>query len=272
MKVALLITGQLRTYKLCKYFIKHYIIDSHDTDVFMSVDLSNALCDDKRYIAENSSTTEVQDAVAFFKPIQYAVVDSYDSVFEEHKTNLNSSALKRISYEKYKVILEQFYVVQKAYTLLQEHIEKTSVKYDIVIRCRFDTIFIPNSTTLSSMYIHNENSSYAKYTEDGVYNAQTEIGILGGTLDLSFPNRNEIGVSNFSSEWVDEHIWVHSVHNIKDFYSYYTDLFQIINDLSSENINFESGPYAEIFFRRFLRNRFIRTKHNNFKRYFCRPF
>ena len=40
MKIAILLTGQLRTWNLCKYIIKN-IQESYDTDIFLSVDLCN---------------------------------------------------------------------------------------------------------------------------------------------------------------------------------------------------------------------------------------
>ena len=41
MKIAILLCGQLRTFEMCKWNVKHMLQDKYDCDVFMSIDKIN---------------------------------------------------------------------------------------------------------------------------------------------------------------------------------------------------------------------------------------
>ena len=43
MKIAILLTGQLRTVDVCKYIVFNSIIKKYNTDVFLSIDINNNL-------------------------------------------------------------------------------------------------------------------------------------------------------------------------------------------------------------------------------------
>jgi len=76
MKIALLITGQLRTYTLCKSNIKSLIIDTYDADVYLSIDRSNALQVDNANPVDPTQDATIADALAFFKPIDHVICES----------------------------------------------------------------------------------------------------------------------------------------------------------------------------------------------------
>ena len=78
MKVALLLSGQLRTYELCKHNIKGAILDKYDTDVFMSIDKTNTYQWDYLNPTDKTEDTKIKDAIDFYKPCEYYVCESLE--------------------------------------------------------------------------------------------------------------------------------------------------------------------------------------------------
>ena len=76
MKVAVVISGQLRTWKLCKHFLKNMILDKHDCDVFLSIDTNNKT----QLLYKNNRTTtektEISEIIDFYHPISYFINDN----------------------------------------------------------------------------------------------------------------------------------------------------------------------------------------------------
>jgi len=236
MKIALIITGQLRTYQTTRNKLKHAILDKYDTDIFLSInrtDHQNA-----------QETLDIQDAVQFYNPRGHIVCEPYGKIYERDRLRLNEDTTMHLPNETYRNILEQFYVVKQGYRLVTEYIEKTKIEYDVVIRTRFDTFL---------------------YTGDNTDNTN---------IDIHCPLYDEIGVTGFSINgnlsWADDHIWIHSQRRIQLFYSYYDELFLIINKLSSDGTQFECGPYHEIFFYRFLQSHQLRPIPHGSRVFLCR--
>ena len=71
MKIALLITGQLRTYKLCGNVLINTLINKYDTDVFLAIDMDNSRLNIGKNIGVMASNDEVNDVINMFKPIDY---------------------------------------------------------------------------------------------------------------------------------------------------------------------------------------------------------
>lgn len=271
MKVALLITGQLRTYKLCRNFIKKSIIDMYDTDVFLSIDTNNVLNCNPEHPTHETKTSDVEDAIQFYSPVDHWVCDSYNEVFNCDKKRLRPLSISILPLDRYKLVFEQFYLVKNAYRMLKTHIEKTGVHYDIVIRTRFDTVLYPHDCHISTRYIHTSFPNMLLYN----LNMDTKT-ITDTDLNLQPPTNAEVGVANFfingQYSCVDEHVWVHSHSNIETMYSYYDTLFDIVNEISVELPGFVNKAYAEIFFHIFLQKNSLQPIRNNFKVYFCREY
>jgi hypothetical protein len=87
MKIALIITGQLRTYKLCGNILKNTVIDKYDTDVFLSIDTCNTLQNDDLNYTNNSSDNDIQDAINFYNPKDVFINNNYDVIFEKLEVN-----------------------------------------------------------------------------------------------------------------------------------------------------------------------------------------
>jgi hypothetical protein len=75
MKIAILLCGQLRTFDMCKWNVKHTLQDRYDCDVFMSIDKNNLHQHENLNSKNDTNTQDIQSAVNFIKPIKYYIVD-----------------------------------------------------------------------------------------------------------------------------------------------------------------------------------------------------
>jgi hypothetical protein len=144
MKVCIIMTGQLRTFELCKYVIKNSILKHYDTDIFLSIDLSNEL--QNVYFNSSKITDDeiIKKAINFYNPIDYFICNSYEKEFLKMTEKLDPNVLKLTKLKHLKLIFEQYYIVYKGYEMVENYIKKTNIIYDIVFRIRFDSLLFPN--------------------------------------------------------------------------------------------------------------------------------
>ena len=167
MKVALLITGQLRTYDLCKHIVKNTLIDKYDTDVFLSIDTNNSLRQDvssnpDKYVDSNT----IEDVVSFFSPKKVYICDDYSNEFNRQKLALSSDSIKFSPDNFHKLIMEQYYIVTQGYRILKEYVSSTGIKYDLVIRLRFDQFIYSKSSSVLSEFV--TGAGIVKYTVENI--------------------------------------------------------------------------------------------------------
>lgn len=144
MKVCIIMTGQLRTFELCKYVIKNSILKHYDTDIFLSIDMSNEL--QNAYFNSSKITDDeiIKKAIDFYNPIDYFICNSYEREFLKMTEKLDPNVLKLTNLKHLKLIFEQYYIVYKGYEMVENYIKKTNILYDIVFRIRFDSLLFPN--------------------------------------------------------------------------------------------------------------------------------
>ena len=75
-KIAILLTGQLRTWRMCKGIInsfkKHF-----NVDIFMSVDLTNTQQHEWLNSTAKTNLDELKEAIEFYKPVNYYYSENY---------------------------------------------------------------------------------------------------------------------------------------------------------------------------------------------------
>ena len=219
MKVALLLTGQLRTYQMCKYIIKHCIIDRYDTDVFMSIDVPNNHQNEYRGSSDDTNENDILDAISWFQPVKYIVTRELDysvadAVYEKLSEFTSRSRLR--------LLFVQYANVKKAYQLLKQH----GTNYDLVIRLRFDQLLWNLDKTIlhESLEKRNQVQSPFNQTFDVLYN-KVNIDIVNAlskrfTLDLDTPETNTATVFGFGI--------VHGYPMVNDqFFSHGPDLIDV---------------------------------------------
>jgi len=137
LRVALCISGQMRTYLDCIDSVYKHIMTKCNPDVFIHTWESTGGCE---YIGEKESDILVLETE--LKKIYNAkvvVVEKFkDSYFDEIGGVKIPPILKELEYEHAKTFLPMLYKMKKCDQLRQHYEEDNSFKYDFVIRIRPD--------------------------------------------------------------------------------------------------------------------------------------
>jgi hypothetical protein len=86
MKYCIIITGQLRTWKFSRYFIKN-LQEKYDCDIFLGLDLNNNNQLLHKNTKDSNKDEEIQEAIDFYKPVLYHINDINDE--KEITSNIN---------------------------------------------------------------------------------------------------------------------------------------------------------------------------------------
>lgn len=291
MKIAILLTGNLRTWRLCGHIIKNCLIDQYDCDVFMSIDLDNTLQHENQNFSSDTILNEIEDAIEFYKPKKVFTGNGYtdnllDKILTETtycvaspspKVELKNSQYyinlfsisktiikQKIDRMSMKIIFEQYFYVKKAYELLQEYITENQTDYDKIIRLRFDQLIWSDE-----FYVELQSNNVGV-----IYNDQNIefVKNLNRKLQMDTPLTNEIYVfgCGIYHNYVNDQFWVHGKDLITYMKSFYDILPDIINSCSEAYPSF--GAYIEHFFALYLKNLkimrscvsgvFVRLKNN----------
>ena len=101
MKVAVLLTGQLRTFEMVKYLHMNALISKYNADVFLGIDICNKYqCEYKNSNVETDSQI-VNKAIDFFKPIDTFILDNFTEEFNKLKL------CKKIDISQFKLLFRQ---------------------------------------------------------------------------------------------------------------------------------------------------------------------
>jgi len=260
MKIAIIITGQPRTWKLCKYFFKNMINDNYDCDVFLSIDANSKTQLLYQNNRDNLETSEVKEIINFYNPITYYVsnlkseeeindiiktiptgkifghdcndserVNIYNYLINQNtqynkwvndqlkinNTYFKSPTTNKIEGHLYKKdfygLIRQYFFVSKAYELVKEHIIKTDVKYDLVIRMRFDHVAWDDTFYDKELYTQKN----IKYTQKNIKLAEILTQGKITTLDTSEVNTIKVSSGGVFQNYtyVNDFFWTHG-HDI----------------------------------------------------------
>jgi len=78
MKVAILLTGQLRTFEMVKFLHMKSLIRQYDSDVFLGIDMDNKLQVEYKNSNEYTKKSNVEKAIHFFKPIDTFILNEFN--------------------------------------------------------------------------------------------------------------------------------------------------------------------------------------------------
>ena len=143
MKIALCLSGHLRTYKNTFESIHMQLINKYDCDVFISTwtNLGNALSYGVEYEEGKDKADPViskESVEKIYSPIAIkmdgAATDPTTIKIKKDYAGLRAKNTAQIAQS---VIM--YYKIWDCNRLKREHEEKNGFKYDLVIRCRFDT-------------------------------------------------------------------------------------------------------------------------------------
>jgi len=268
MKIALIITGQLRTYKLCGNILKNTIIDKYDTDVFLSINKLNNLQNQGLNSKIDSSNDDINKAIQFFNPKSVFVSYGYDDIFENLEVNK--------TLRENRLVLEQYYIVQQGYKLLINYSKTNNINYHAIIRIRFDQFIWSDSANILSKILIGTNNYNDQiriiYNEENIKLVHDNSKDL--KMDIDIPNTNEIyvfggGGINSNYSWVNEQFWIHSMNLIDTMSIYYDDIPNIIDEVSRHNLSSHNCPYMELIFSTFLNRNKIQVIKSKIHGQFC---
>jgi hypothetical protein len=292
MKIAILLTGQPRTYKLASQ-IHLKLFQSYDVDYFCSIDLNNTLQHEYHNSRHESQKNDVDNICRIYKPKDVYYSSNYDKYEHHIEKKLNTQIVSYnvdnndpIPYIKptynacltsghspytvtknqtiglmnnCKVIFEQYYFVKKGYNLIFEYVKKTGISYDLIIRLRFDQYLFDDNT-------HKIFGNYLKYNDENIQIIK-DIS-LDHTLDLNFDLKdNEIvifgqGLIASSYLYANDQFWITNYQTAKIMSNFYKDLLPIIN-VSAQTHFPHNGGWIEHFFCLFLLNNKMKIKTNS---------
>jgi hypothetical protein len=292
-KVALLLTGQLRTWNMCKIIVDKLKQD-YDIDIFLSINTNNLSQTEYANNTQTIQRAEIDAVVKYFLPKDIFI--SYEYSENDYITKLlpskkvytptnqipnyvgniicgdNSNNLiniKNLFYNKncemrqknenlkvYKTIFEQYYIVYKAYELLEKYIEATSTSYDLIIRLRFDQfIWNKNNNDLEKYKFQSINNDINKilFNQYNITQTINNFDIIKLSLDNGKDNTIQVfggGCYKYYA-YVNEQFWCHKMDLIIKMKNFYTCMPNIINDCKNTFYP-EYGCWIEHFFCKYL--------------------
>lgn len=188
MKVAILLPGLTRNYLESYNNLKENLLDKYDCDIFISTwDITGKFNRNKgeknynkQYINEKEYI-DINDIISLYKPKSICM-----DCFEEFKiTNKEriQKFMKKNNFTSYtknlNSIFSQWYKIKNVFSLYYEYSKKNSIKYDFIIKLRFDVIFKP----INLNYLIKNNVYFLKYWGKDVN--------LFGLQDYIFLSRDE---------------------------------------------------------------------------------
>ena len=262
-KIAILLTGQLRTFDMVKYLHMNSLISKYDTDLFLGIDINNSMQTEYKNPTQKTNSNYVNKALKFFKPIDYFILDNYDFSKIQNKS--------KIDLKQFEVFFRQYYTVKKTYKLLINHINKTNKKYDIILRLRFDQFIWTNDT------IETVQKLYNKEVDKILYNSKN-ITILDEISKKYTINFEEItsdsaylfGFGNYEHySYANDQFFYHDESILTKIYKFYDNMIKLFEYCHENNIG-NKGASIECVFYLYLKKQNINIKKSNIKGIFIR--
>lgn len=195
MKIALLLTGNIRTFfNNNNYIAKKYldIVESQNIDVFIFTENNDFNIDGIQYFSDKNQSkilgnpdiheVNIRKYCNNYKFIDYnnaikiinnkfnelfgdklkkIVIEDFDAnllskIYDKSNINHNIFMNTNSSIERKNALMCQFYKLYSGYNLLVEYEKFNNFKYDIIIRSRFDGFFEMNKINLHTLDINNK--------------------------------------------------------------------------------------------------------------------
>lgn len=267
MKIAILLTGQLRTFEMCKYLHMKYLISKYDSDVYLGINICNTHQIVYKNSKDKTNTDKVKRAIDFFNPVDTFILDNFEDEFNKIK-NKNTTNLHLLQ-----GMFEQYYVVKNTYKMVLDNINKGKT-YDLIFRLRFD------------QFIYSEDVPIAPQLYDTSYNTilytPKNIDIIKEyTIDNYF-KFDEIadntiylyGFGNYKNcKFANEQFWYHTPSIINQMFEYYDNFLPLLVYCNQRLIGNEGAPIYEWMFYIYLTEfNKINIKKSNITGIFLREF
>ncbi len=137
MRVAILITGQMRDYQVNLENHLKQIIHPNNADVFVYACNKNTIHTIGSSTNQKYNITSTEDSDALEQQIRESYGTNLKEVVIEENENLDDSDFGTLGYFK-KRMNNQMSNIRKGYLMAVEHSQKNGFQYDVIVRCRPD--------------------------------------------------------------------------------------------------------------------------------------
>lgn len=166
MKIAICISGYMRSYRVTVESLKENILANHDCDIFIA---ASNVKGNRMYRKKNFYISKMyNDGIDYLEEIiieenirkiygenlKDVIVHPYTK--NDHFLNIPKKAERKQSngIKMVKRNMHMYFYLKESYRLCKEYAEKNDIKYDIVIRVRPDMLFMNEINLKKSMSIH----------------------------------------------------------------------------------------------------------------------
>lgn len=252
MKVALLLTGQLRTVEMLKHLHLNTLILPYNADVFLGIDLNNEKQCEYKNLTEQTTLEEANRIIDFFKPVNSFILEDVNPCH---------------------LLFRQYYVVKKTYEMLKTHSNNHNITYDLIIRLRFDQLIFSDDISIPSEMWDSETNTF-------LYN-QTNIDILRNystSTDKKFRfeevNDNTIYVLGFGNfkhyKYANDQFFYHNHSLLDKMMNFYDNINHIMEYCNEHNIGNQGALIECIFYLYITHFNNITMKKSNISGVFVR--
>jgi hypothetical protein len=264
-KIAVLLTGQLRTCDMLKYLHINTLISKYDADLFLSINLNNEYQNQNLNSHKKSEESHAKEIIDFFNPIDYVI--HYDFSDELNKLQYNT----QINLMKYQLILQQYWIVKNAYNLLINHIHKTNQQCDFIIRLRFDQFIWTDTTNIfDKLIMENNNIIYNKENIELIDKHSKENKIEFD--EIADNHIYLLGLGDFFHyKYANDQFWYHNSKLIGLMHAFYDNLVELLIYCENNEIG-NNGCLIECAFYTYLSKNNVIMQKSNVRGIFVREF
>lgn len=134
MKIALLLSGQIRSAKKCYNSLYKYIIDPYSPDIYIDTwDDRNKIKSSFNGFIENDM--DIDEVIKTFSPVKISIED-LDSENAKYIINISKNYVSPYSETSVENLFFQYYKIKNVFNLIPN-----PKQYDIIFRTRFDIEF-----------------------------------------------------------------------------------------------------------------------------------
>tara|TARA_R110001583_G_scaffold38769_5_gene124999 strand:+ start:1177 stop:1965 length:789 start_codon:yes stop_codon:yes gene_type:complete len=154
MKVAVLITGQMRDYKInCVNHLKH-IIEPNNADVFVYACSKNTLHTTGNNITQNYKVTTTNTKQEIESEVIEIYGDYLRGVIIDEGEELSDDNFGTLGYFK-KRMNNQMQNIRNGFLMAQQYSEDNNFEYDLIVRCRPDNSMFLRKVDLSEFPVED---------------------------------------------------------------------------------------------------------------------
>lgn len=257
MKVAVLLTGQLRTFEMLKYLHMNALIRPYDADVFMGIDVNNKLQVAYKNSMDDTSQQQVINAINFFKPIDTFILDEFTL------QGVPNNDIRRF---------RQYYVVKNVYKMLKTYSADNNIKYDLIIRLRYDQLIYSKEVPLHHDLFYKDlnNVLYNEKNTDIIKNYSSDKKFI--FEEIKDNTLYVFGFGDFAHyKYANDQFFYHNHSLLEKMYQFYDNMLDIMKYCLKKNFG-NKGCMTECIFYTYITNNDIIFKRSNINGIFLREF